>query len=220
MKTFILLIFMCMILSNLVVAAQDSLGTYKQDDCVDLLQICGTCSYSNVTSVIQPNSTKMIIDEEMFRRGAEYNYTFCETDLAGIYLVNGVADLDGTANAWAYEFLVTPSGLNLTEDNVILYTFAIILMFLLSIFFIFLSFKLQEPGFKIFFMVLCFIFIFASLATTLMTIRSTGVSETVQDIMTTATVISAIVLIIIGYWVMINVTRSSLELFKIRKGIY
>ena len=109
MKKFVFVMVALMLLS-FVNASQDSLGVYTQNENADLLQICGTCSYVNVTSIVLPNSTHVIIDSSMERRGAEYNYTFTQTDLLGIYSVNGVGDLDGTNNAFAYEFKVTPNG--------------------------------------------------------------------------------------------------------------
>jgi len=117
-----------MFLLSPIYAAQDSLGVYGQNDCVDLLQICGTCTYNNVTSIVLPNSTRNIIDVEMTRRGAEYNFTFCNTQVLGDYLVNGVGDLDGTANAWAYDFSVTTTGKEFTQQKSTFYVGSLIVL--------------------------------------------------------------------------------------------
>ena len=110
MKRLILSLFMALFLISCISAAQDSLGTYKQNEDIVLLQICGTCSYNNITSIVLPNATHIEIDQLMTSRGMEYTYVFTQTDLIGTYLVNGYGDLDGTNNAWAYEFYVTPNG--------------------------------------------------------------------------------------------------------------
>lgn len=107
---FILTMMMALIMLSLVSAEQDSLGTYKQGEDITLLQICGTCSYNNITSIVLPNSTHLPIDTAMTKRGMEYTYTFSETNSPGTYLVNGFGDLDGTDNAWAYDFDVTGTG--------------------------------------------------------------------------------------------------------------
>ena len=109
-KTIIVMMLAMLLVVPLVSAEQDSLGTYTQNIDAELLQICGTCTYNNITSIVLPNSTHIVLDTVMTRRGAEYTYTFSQTDLLGFYTVNGVGDLDGTANAWAYEFEVTSNG--------------------------------------------------------------------------------------------------------------
>jgi len=130
----LLTILMFVMMIGLVTPSQDSLGTYKQGEDVILLQICGTCSYNNITSIVLPNSTHLEIDTEMTKRGMEYTYTFSQTDLAGTYLVNGFGDLDGTANAWAYEVQVTENGLAAPTENIIIFFsifFFIIVTFIL-----------------------------------------------------------------------------------------
>ena len=129
----ILILFILVMMIGLVTPSQDSLGTYKQGEDVILLQICGTCSYNNITSIVLPNSTHLEIDTEMTKRGMEYTYTFSQTDLAGTYLVNGVGDLDGTANAWAYEVLLTPSG-NSGSSNIVFFIFIILMIYTINLF--------------------------------------------------------------------------------------
>ena len=120
MKTkLIITIMLAFLLVPTIFAAQDSLGTFQQGECIELIQICGTCTYNNITSIYFPNSSRVIIDAQMQQRGAEYNYTFCSTDDLGDYTVNGVGDLDGTANAWAYDFAITVTGDDLSGVNML-----------------------------------------------------------------------------------------------------
>lgn len=115
MRKLLMILMLGMILLSFASAEQDSLGTYKQGEDIVLLQLCGTCTYVNITSIVLPNSTHLPIDEGMTIRGAEYTYNFSQTDLLGTYSVNGVADKDGVDDPWAYELLVTPNGKSLTQ---------------------------------------------------------------------------------------------------------
>lgn len=94
-----------------ITAAMSSLGTFKQYDCVDLLQICDNCTYNNITSVVYPNSSIALNEVKMTKIGTQFNYSdFCLTTETGIYKVNGFGDLDGKETVWVYDFTITPSG--------------------------------------------------------------------------------------------------------------
>jgi ATP-dependent Zn protease len=121
------------ILISIVIAEQDSLGTFTQNQDVNLLQICGTCTYNNISSIVLPNSTRLILDALMTKRGGEYNYTFFQTDLIGAYSVNGIGDLDGTDTAWSYDFEITTTGGILTTANVLFYLGSLFFLFILFI---------------------------------------------------------------------------------------
>ncbi len=114
-----------------VSAAQESLGVYEKDDCVNLIQLCGDCTYNNITSIILPNTTRLILDIEMTQRGSEFNYTFCLTNEIGIYLVNGLGDLAGVDTVWAYEIEVTENGNERPGDTVIV-LFSILFLIILA----------------------------------------------------------------------------------------
>jgi len=107
----ILIVFMLGIFLISMVAAEDTtFGTYKQRDCIDLIQTCSSCSYVNILSVNYPNSTTAITNKAMTKSGSKYNYTFCQTDIIGTYVVSGEGDVDGTDTVFAYDFEITPSG--------------------------------------------------------------------------------------------------------------
>ncbi len=110
MKKLILTLLIGMFLISLCSAPQTSLGVFERNKCVTLIQLCGDCTYNNITSVIYPNSTIAITDLEMTKRGAEFNYTFCLANETGDYLVNGVGDLGGVDIVWAYDFIITENG--------------------------------------------------------------------------------------------------------------
>jgi hypothetical protein len=105
----------CLLVSLLIVlplisAEQESLGTFKTNDCVQLRQSCGNCTYSNITQVLYPNSYEALNMISMERNNENYNYTFCSTSQNGQYIVVGFSDVDGIKTMWAYDFFVTPTG--------------------------------------------------------------------------------------------------------------
>lgn len=117
---------------NLTTAEVETLGIFKQNDCVDLLQTCSNCTYSNLSSVIFPNGTTYPISLLMTKHGTEYNYSFCNTSALGTYIANGFSDVDGTNTVWAYDFEITYTGKALNTQTSILY----IALFSLLIFFL------------------------------------------------------------------------------------
>ena len=133
----LILILICIvfILSILPVisAPQTYLGTFESGSCIELIQLCGDCTYNNITSIQYPNETKIILDVGMTRRGIEYNYTYCFPDLNGRYNINGVGDLSGEDTVWAYTLLLTPNGDEPTTPKLLL-QFGLI--FILTIFLI------------------------------------------------------------------------------------
>jgi hypothetical protein len=113
LKSFILSILVGIIVLscvNYVNAEQQTLGVYKAEFCITLIQTCGSCSYNNITSVKSPNSTTLLSETSMTKLGTEYTYQFCDTSVLGTYIVNGFGDLDGTATVWAYDFEITGNG--------------------------------------------------------------------------------------------------------------
>jgi len=119
-----------------LVVAPESLGTFAVGDCVELIQICGNCTYNNISSLMYPNSTNAVTEATMTQQGTRYNYTFCLTSIQGDYIVNGYGDLDGERTVWSYDFSITPSGTTLTTAQGIVY--AIFFVVGLVLFFLFL----------------------------------------------------------------------------------
>lgn len=111
---FSLLVITALIFSMipLINAEIQSLGNFKQNECVNLIQTCGNCTYVNITSVLYPNSSQVLGETEMTKSGTRYNYTFCSTSVLGTYIVNGVGDSNGVNTIWNYNFFVTTTGVN------------------------------------------------------------------------------------------------------------
>jgi hypothetical protein len=73
----------------------------------------------------------------MTKSGTEYTYSFCNTSDLGVYIVNGVGDLDGVNTVWAYDFTISATGKDLTSAKATSY----VIIFVIS-FVVFLGFLL------------------------------------------------------------------------------
>lgn len=124
---------MFLFLIGIAIAEDTTLGVYRQGDCVELKQICASCSYVNFTRISYPNSSVAVSNIEADKNGVSFSYDFCNTSELGIYIVEGIGDVDGTDTIFVYDFEVTYSGLKITEGKAILYISFFILLILLFI---------------------------------------------------------------------------------------
>jgi hypothetical protein len=96
---------------TLIAAEVENFGTFKQGSCVILKQTCSNCTYSNLTSVLNPVSQDILGGQKvMTSSNNEYTYNCINVTSIGKHIVNGFSNVDGTKTVWAYEFEVTPSG--------------------------------------------------------------------------------------------------------------
>ena len=129
MKSKIILgIILIILLLPLIQAEVQTLGTFKQGECVTLIQTCSNCTYVYISSVIYPNSTNALGLTAMSNSGIEYTYDFCSTNVTGNYITNGYGDVDGTDTVFAYNFKVTPNGEDATIGQGILYGFLLLIL--------------------------------------------------------------------------------------------
>ena len=137
MKKLILILIFSIILISFVSAQQQSLGSVKQNDCIQVIQTCSDCTYNNISRVLYPNKTVVLSNVAMTKDDTYYNYTFCNTSTLGNYIVNGYGDLGGTKTSWTYDFEVTPTGFLLETSESILYIIILIVTFLLFLAFLY-----------------------------------------------------------------------------------
>ena len=106
------ILMLAIILPTVLVSAESdsSLGTFKQHECIKLMQTCSNCTYVYISSVQNPASTIVLGERIMTKDGTSYNYTLCNSSILGTYRVNGYGDLDGVNEVWSYLFYVTPAG--------------------------------------------------------------------------------------------------------------
>lgn len=130
----IIFLFLLMPLIN---AEIETLGTFKQNECVKLIQTCADCTYVNISSVTFPNSSIALGEYLMTQSGKSWSWTFCNTTNIGQYIVSGHGNPDSTPTTWAYDFDITPTGYELSTSGGILYVVFIIaslIIFLLSLY--------------------------------------------------------------------------------------
>ena len=141
----VIFLFIFLFLVQFTSAEIQTLGTFKQGNCITLIQTCGNCTYSNITQVVYPNNTQALGQVEMTKIDSQYNYSnFCSTDISGQYIVNGVSDVDGYNTAWAYDFFITPSGAGFDSSKATTYFLIFIFSILVFAGLLFLGLKL--PG--------------------------------------------------------------------------
>jgi len=198
-------------------AAIPNLGTFQKDKCVQLIQTCANCTYNNITSVLLPNSTPVIGERVMTASGSEYTFNFCNATVNGNYIVNGRGNPDGSTAIWAYSFEVTPTGKDVEEVGSFL-GILVLIIFSIACFFLFLTTRVEQPGFKIFFLLISFLFLMGSIAVSIVITSNSGLPESIGDTLGTILYVLGIILIILFFFVMIRQTVAALELFRSRKG--
>jgi len=129
MKKIFVIFLLSILLFNSVIAL-DSIGTFKQTDCVRIPQTCATCTYINISSISYPNSTIAVNNTAMTSWGnGEYFYNFCNTSDTGRYDVRGKGDKGGTDTSFATYFIISPNGKETTTGESILYSLFIFILF-------------------------------------------------------------------------------------------
>jgi len=146
-KKILLLVFALVFLISLVNAQQQTLGTFKQYECIELKQTCANCSYVNITRVSYPNSEIAISGQfQMTKSDTIYNLTYCETNLTGSYIVDWKADPNGATTSGNYNFFITPTGRGFDSGQSLAAIAILGASLILSFLFMLLGFKLgNEP---------------------------------------------------------------------------
>ena len=135
-------------------SAQTNLPPVKMGECVNLPQTCATCTYNNLSIVLYPNKTAILLGEyAMTKNGISYNYTFCNTTAYGTYFVDGHGNPAGIDTDWGgYTFIVNGSGQDVTSQQVTMIIIGMAVLLIVTIFFYVLSLTFKHPGTKIFLM--------------------------------------------------------------------
>jgi len=216
MRNSVKLIVVMMFLVSIVGAT--TLGTYKEGDCINLIQICGNCTYNNISTVLYPNSSIALDQTEMTRADTYYSNNFCNTNTSGTYIINGFGDIDGTKTSWNYDLLITPSGNALTTSSAITYGLMLIIMFGVTIFFLIFAKLTEVAGVKLFFNLIGYVTMILTVGSGYILLQSSGVQSSMGTSMSALIFIVGIVFVIIMFYVLINQTRQALQLMKVKKG--
>ena len=131
----IISILACVLFLN-AASAVLTMPPQKVNTCVNIPQVCATCTYVNISSIKLPDSSVLIINSNMGKNGVNYNYTFCGTNTLGTYTVTTCGDKDGIFQCAVYNFEVTPAGgpESNTSFFILIAVFAVCLLILSFIF--------------------------------------------------------------------------------------
>jgi len=124
-----------LILLSLSAQALTDLGVFKQNEVINLIQLCDNCTYNNITSIRLPKNHTIIlgVESELTHFGvSEWNYTFCDTNELGMYSAFGYYNPHGDEENeyWWYTFEVTPNGYTPPSDNLIIFLSILFLLVL------------------------------------------------------------------------------------------
>jgi len=189
-------------------------GIFKKDICVRIFQSGEGFTSCNITSIIYPNSTVAISESQMTKQSVEYNYSFCNTEILGDYIVNGLCT-NGTDNIiWDYTFKVSTTGEEVSLSNIII----VIAFLVVGIFLFILGFSFSQDKWIIkssFFLLALLFGLLAINSGKIIASESSGLSTMS---MAGLTLIISITLVMFLY-VFINWTVQTFEQLKNKKEI-
>jgi hypothetical protein len=218
MRKLLLILIMSMFLLSLVSAQQGTLGTFKQNECIDLIQTCADCTFNNITSVLYPNSTQALGQVPMTQTGTQFNYSFCSTSVPGTYIINGLGN-PGTINTiWVYDLVITPSGNAFNDSSATTTAIILALMFGVTVFFLIFSKTTVNPTIQLFFNLISYLTMALTVGAGVILLQSSGVQSNISSLMTGLMWLIGIVLVIIMYYIFIQQTKHALSLMRAKKG--
>lgn len=124
-------ILIVVLLLPLCMSQEQSLGYFKQNQCVNLLQSCSNCTYINITYIVYPNSSIYNLNKEMTKNGFVYNHTFCNTQALGKYYIHGVGDVDGSDTVFAYDMEITDDGKQ-NPDGIVIVIYSLLFFIIIG----------------------------------------------------------------------------------------
>jgi len=121
-----------------------NIGTFKQDECIQLRQTCPTCTYLNFTGVIYPDSLIAMGEVSADKTGTVFNYTFCSTEQKGRYIVEGYGNVGGSTDTpFVYSFDITTNG-NPSPSGIVIVIYTMLFIFIFGSFLIYFFKALGE----------------------------------------------------------------------------
>jgi len=133
MKKLLICLMLGVFLISFASASLDSLGTFKQNDCINISQTCASCTYVNISSISNNQDSNLALNVEMVSIGdGEWRYEFCDTEEIGRYDVRGMADLSTVDTGFAVYFDITYGGDSVSSSQATLYF--ILIMVLIFVF--------------------------------------------------------------------------------------
>lgn len=196
--------------------------TYKADTTIDLIIVClndGYCSsnsYCNI-NIVDPLGDLIVSDTNMTY---DTSFHFYEMDVndTGKYFVMGFCADGEYFQEVDFNFDVTENG-KPVANNISLFMIAIIfLIFFIACFFMFMSNKSEQSGFRIFFFLISIIFLMASLITGYMVASDGNISSNITSTTLSLVLVVGVILFIMFIIVLIKESVYAMDLLRIKQG--
>jgi len=218
MKHFLVMVLL-LVSMTFASAIIDDIGTKQENDCIDLIQTCADCTYVNFSSYTMPNGTRTLTEWGATKSGTTFTYNSCNiTGELGEWIIDGHGDIGGTDTIFSYTYIVTSTG-NPTPEGMPMFQMGLlIIIFGTACFFLYLSMTMGEIGFKIFFLILSFIFLSATMLTGYMVSVDGNVAAATNSTTLSLFIVLGMILIIVFIYILIRQTVNALDLYNIKKG--
>ncbi len=149
--TLVLVLLFCVSLPNL---SAQSIGTFKQQDNIQLYQTCNNCTYCNFTTIKYPNGTTILSNVETTQDDTYFYFDLLNgnTTEIGTYKYCYKCGNSAESVTGCIDFEVTPQGYEVTTSQGIIYAIGglfVFMLFLISLYFsITLPWKNETSGEK------------------------------------------------------------------------
>lgn len=212
------LIIMILILGVNLVSAE-SIGTFKQSDEMQITNYCSTadCTYANLTRIKLPNGTVQNLNAEMTQTGYNFNYSYTP-DLIGTYYFTTCSNPTGENVCEEDSFEVTLTGKYSGINQSAVYIPLIILLFGIAGVFLFLTFKVESSGVKIFFLLSSFVFLIGTLALGHLMAYSSNLDSGIISTINIMIYAFGMIFFVVFAYIMINQIKEAVNSFREDKG--
>lgn len=149
MKKILMFLMLGMFMVSMVSAEEVSLGIFKVNEQVEIIQICNNdtslCDSCNLSSVKYPNFPSIITSVSMTKRSGDFNYTLTnkQVNQTGILLINGFCETASQVKVFSFTATITKTGTLLSTGEAIIYILLTLAIF--SLFLIIFYFMIRTP---------------------------------------------------------------------------
>jgi hypothetical protein len=197
-----------------IVCAEQNIQPVRQNTCINLTQTCADCSFVNFTSVYDSSHNKVLENTQATKDGTLFYTPFCNTNKTGMYIVNGVGDVEGTNTVFAYKFDVNTNG-NATNYDIMSLMVLFIFLIIISIAFTIWFWIIKHP---IMYMFLILTFIFITVLCFFGYKATEFISVGIQNVMYAIYWTSLILTFLLFFVVLIDVTIKLFQAFARRRN--
>jgi len=230
-KILTLMFGMIFLFMTMSFVSSESIGTFKQNENVELYQTCNDCDYVNFTSIKYPNGTAFLKNIETTQEGTYYYYVLDSnyTNNLGTYTYcyEGANSYDSSTGC--LEFEITETGNVFSDANTKTFGYSLLVMLFFSSLFFIISTTFKDKdnsevnkknrGARFFFIALSLVTAIIAvlyIMTTMQTVMP-EFSALISGFSTFHYVILS-VLFVLFIFIMINITFKLLEDMKAKSG--